>query len=81
MDLRKAYDSVDRGDLWGTLAQQCQVPPGLLQALQQLYHQLRAEIVGGGDRGPVNVLAGLKQGCPCSPLLFSLLFDRVEAAV
>ena len=30
VDLRKAYDSVDRGDLWWTLAQGCQVPPGLL---------------------------------------------------
>ena len=27
------------------------------------------------------IAKGLKQGCPCSPLLFSLLFDRVEEAV
>ena len=38
-------------------------------------------MVGGGAQGPVEVLAGLKQGCPCSPLLFSVLFDRVEAVV
>lgn len=31
--------------------------------------------------GPIQVALGLKQGCPCSPILFSLYFDRVEAAV
>jgi len=31
--------------------------------------------------GPIPVAKGLKQGCPCSPLLFSILFDRVERVV
>ena len=60
MDLRKAYDSVDRADLWATLAQDCQVPRGLVEGLQQLYRRLSVGVVGGGAQGPVEVLAGLK---------------------
>lgn len=29
----------------------------------------------------IPVRQGLKQGCPCSPLVFSLYFDRVERYV
>ena len=38
-------------------------------------------MVGAEALGPIQIVKGLKQGCPCSPLLFSLLFDRVEKVV
>ena len=43
-----------------------------------LQAELAAETPG---LGPIPVRQGLKQGCPCSPLLFSLLFNRVAAAM
>jgi hypothetical protein len=39
------------------------------------------ELVDRPDLGQIPVSVGLKQGCPCSPLLFSVLFDRVEQTV
>ena len=42
---------------------------------------MQAEVRGAESMGPIPVAKGLKQGCPCSPLLFSILFDRVERVV
>ena len=38
-------------------------------------------MAGAPEAGHTRVLRGLKQGCPCSPLLFSIFFDRVERVV
>jgi hypothetical protein len=48
--------------------------------LQQLYSRLSV-LVKGAELGNIRVKLGLKQGCPCSPLLFSLFFDRVSDAI
>jgi Reverse transcriptase (RNA-dependent DNA polymerase) len=42
---------------------------------------LCAEIIEAHELGPIPIRLGLKQGCPCSPMLFSLYFDRVEKYV
>lgn len=47
-----------------------------------MYSDLVVELAEQPDIGaPIPVRVGLKQGCPCSPVLFSLYFDRVESAV
>ena len=58
-----------------------QIDRELVGRLQQLYHHLEVRLTGMEELGGIPVRQGLKQGCPCSPLLFSLLFDRVEEAV
>jgi len=42
---------------------------------------LQAEVRGAEHLGLIPVAKGIKQGCPCSPLIFSILFDREERAV
>lgn len=37
--------------------------------------------MGDPTLDPITVRLGLKQGCPASPLLFSLFFDRVASAI
>lgn len=81
MDLAKAYDSIDRSKLWGILLHELDVPPHLVAQLQHLYHHLHVSLAGHTELDPIAVRVGLKQGCPTSPLLFSLLFDRVAASV
>jgi len=81
IDLSKAYDMVDRGQLWGIMLAEQGLDPVLIGQLQLLYQDLQAEVRGGEHLGPIPVAKGLKQGCPCSPLLFSILFDRVERVV
>lgn len=81
VDLAKAYDSIDRAKLWTTLLHELQLPPDLVAKLQHLYHDIAVQLTGSQDLPPIAVRQGLKQGCPASPLLFSLLFDRVAAYV
>ena len=81
IDLAKAYDTVDRSLLWDTLVGELDIPGHLVSQLQQLYRHLEIELAGSPQVGHTRVLRGLKQGCPCSPLLFSVFFDRVERVV
>ena len=53
-----------------------------MSSLQRLYSDLVVELAGQPSvGGPIPIRVGLKQGCPCSPVLFSVYFDRVERAV
>ena len=76
IDLEKAYDNVDRSMMWEDLNKM--IPnTHLIWDLQRMYENLRATIIGGeGTRIPLN--KGVKQGCPCSPILFGLFFEQME---
>lgn len=81
IDLTKAYDTVDRAMLWRVLLEELDIPQDLVAQLQQLYHHFKVQLVGDPMLSPITVRLGLKQGCPASPLLFSLFFDRVASAI
>ena len=81
VDLAKAYDTINRSMLWDTLLRELQLPRGLVCQLQQLYKDTSVLLAGAEHLGAIPVNTGLKQGCPASPLLFLLFFDRLEAAV
>ena len=80
MDLAKAYDSVPREQLWAYLSSVLDSNDShLMSAVSQLYVDLRAKLAEDvhGNFTSIPVRAGVKQGCPMSPLLFSCYFDRV----
>ena len=79
MDFTQAYDRIDRSVLWAHLAS-IGMPSHLLQAIQGMYAGDTYTLVEGPKRtNPVHPTHGVKQGCPLSPLLFSLFINDFAA--
>lgn len=80
IDLEKAYDRIPRDRLWQVFASELDMPSDLYEGILALYRDtqaaLRVDRDGPPAIFPVNI--GVRQGCPASPLLFSLYFDRVH---
>ena len=53
-----------------------------MKGVSRIYENMKAKLVESYDESFIIwILKGLKQGCPLSPLLFTLLFDDVERAL
>ena len=79
VDFKKAFDSIPRERMWQVLAGLGLEGP-LLQCLQSMYAQDSACVLtrdGCTEYFPCT--AGVKQGCPASPLLFGLYLDALES--
>ena len=80
VDFAKAYDSVPQQQLWEHLRQQLGMPVGLLAAIRRLYRGAVYEVHDGHKRTRgVPCTRGIKQGCPLSPLLFSLYISDLPS--
>ena len=78
IDLRKAFDSVDRTTLWNKLTT-LGLDTGSVKLLQGLYRCHKRTIkIGRITTAPIPCHKGLRQGCPLSPLLFTLLLGEVS---
>jgi hypothetical protein len=80
VDFKQAYDLVNRAALWKDLERRVGVPAPLMRAMQGLYEEDSYVLVDGEKRTePVHPTHGVKQGCPLSPMLFSLFISDVSA--
>ena len=71
IDLKKAYDSVDRCALWNRL-KSLGIGGKIFDSIKAIYSDLKCKVKVGdkcSDSFPVDV--GLRQGCVLSPILFS----------
>jgi hypothetical protein len=75
VDFTQAYDRIDRQQLWQHLAQ-IGMPSWMLGAVMAMYARDSYTFVDGERRScPLCPTKGVKQGCPLSPLLFSLYIN------
>jgi hypothetical protein len=80
IDFTQAYDRVDRSKLWAHLELNG-MPAALMRVVRDMYSGDQYELVDGTKRsGLVQPVRGVKQGCPLSPLLFSLYLSDVVGA-
>lgn len=74
IDLKKAYDSVPRGDLWRVLLRMgC--PRQTVRDWKETYEnsstRVRYNLQKNLEGGMIKVERGVRQGCPASPFLFN----------
>ncbi len=71
IDFKQAYDTFPREALWDHL-HRIRMPSSLLNIIKDLYAEDAYILVDGPKRVRAVPTRGVKQGCPLSPLLFSL---------
>jgi hypothetical protein len=78
IDFSKAYDRVDR-DLMKRVLRGCGLHGRALHAVSDMIEVTRMQVRAAGKLGEsFDTTAGLRQGCPASPILFGILIDRLE---
>ncbi len=77
IDFKQAHDSIPRCALWEHLQRNC-MPTFLLNIIQNLCDADEYVLVDGTKQARVRPSRGVKQGCPLSPLLFSLYINDVD---
>ena len=78
IDLKKAYDSVNRDALWATLRKRYGIPSKLVHILGSLHEGTKGVVRAYGkvsDEFPI--MNGVRQGDILAPTLFNLFFDAV----
>lgn len=75
LDLRKAFDQVDRTFLF-TLLRHCGIGETMMEWLETCYADITTSVMLGGALGPsIEVSRSVRQGCPMSPVLFALYLE------
>ena len=81
VDLRKAFDSVNREALWSLLNLRG-IPPKLIDLISALYSGTESVVrCGAAVSDPFPVPTGVRQGCVLAPTLFNTCMDWVLGKV
>ena len=77
LDFEKAFDSIDRGILWGIMGEYG-IPSKLITMVKAMYEQSKCAVVdGSGSYDWFDARTGVKQGCCMSGFFFLLVIDWV----
>jgi hypothetical protein len=76
LDIRAAFDSVNRGRLWSSLYYDYHIPLNSIKRLQSLFdHNSSTLIINNHHSQPIPNLRGMFQGSSLSPILFNFYID------
>ena len=82
IDLQKVYDCIDCCLLFSAFVEELGISASTMAALHHMYTDIRAQVVVDGALAPeFPQEQGALQGCPASPLVFSLFMDRLKAFI
>ena len=74
-DFKAAFPSLNH-DYLTTCLERLGIPDFVLNVVKTLYSQVRCVLrVKGADHGGIDMEAGVRQGCPLSPLLFAVTVE------
>lgn len=77
LDIKGAFDSVDRCALWNCLIRKG-VPEKYVNIIRALYRHNSGRVRAYGKLSPpFKISSGVRQGCPLSPFLFNFAIDEV----
>jgi hypothetical protein len=78
VDLRAAFDSVDRGTLYKVMRERG-IREGLIERVREVLGETKSRVRIGREMGECFWTArGVRQGCPLSPLLFNIVIADLE---
>lgn len=81
LDQEKAFDRVDRFFL-DRILQKMNFGPSFRQWLQTIYHLPVATVINNGhESGTITLERGLRQGCPLSPLLYTIVIETLCVSI
>ena len=77
-DLEKAFDRVDRGNLWQVLQDlHYNIPTKLLRVIKSIYAESKSKVTTQGIESDwFEIKSGVRQGDVLSPLLFIIFIDK-----
>lgn len=81
LDLANAFPSVPHAHLFGVL-DVMGMPPELLTVIRDLYTNATTRVMtAAGLSDPIPIRAGVKQGCPLSPIIFNIGMEPLIRSV
>ena len=81
LDLHNTFSSVPH-DVISTTLSHIGIPASLVQLMRNVYTNASTQIrTSDGITPPIPILAGVKQGCPLSPILFNLSIEVILRSI